>query len=351
MDTENGTIAPASPALRRTPIYASHVAHKGRIVPFAGWEMPVQYTGIVDEHRAVREAAGMFDVCHMGELEMRGQYAAQVVDYLITNDLSRLQDGQALYTCACNAEGTILDDLIVYRAAHDRFMIVCNASNREKMVTVFRDAAENHCEFRDNSDATALIALQGPRAFDVLARAGAEAASLRDLKPFHFRDAVVANVRCTVARTGYTGEDGVEIFCPWDEAAALWDQLLELGRDIGVRPCGLGARDTLRQHHASHRSWPRLGGKVRKRRFCWARCIGSGAGRATQAQTHWFRSHGARDRAARLPAAQHRRRCGWHMYQWQPWPDCRQEYRPRLPSGGALHHRTKLLGRLQRQAH
>jgi aminomethyltransferase len=246
MDTENGTIAPASPALRRTPIYASHVAHKGRIVPFAGWEMPVQYTGIVDEHRAVREAAGMFDVCHMGELEMRGQYAAQVVDYLITNDLSRLQDGQALYTCACNAEGTILDDLIVYRAAHDRFMIVCNASNREKMVTVFRDAAENHCEFRDNSDATALIALQGPRAFDVLARAGAEAASLRDLKPFHFRDAVVANVRCTVARTGYTGEDGVEIFCPWDEAAALWDQLLELGRDIGVRPCGLGARDTLR---------------------------------------------------------------------------------------------------------
>lgn len=233
-------------ALRRTPMYDAHVRAGGRIVPFAGWEMPVQYTGIVDEHQAVRTAAGLFDVCHMGELEMSGQYAGQVVNYLVTNDVSRLGVGQALYTCCCNAQGTILDDLIIYRAGDERFLVVCNASNRDKIVGVFKKAAENHCEFRDLSDETALIALQGPKAFDVLAQAGSDAAKLVELKPFHFRDAVVANIKCTVARTGYTGEDGVEIFCAWNDAPALWDHLLELGKSIGVKPCGLGARDTLR---------------------------------------------------------------------------------------------------------
>ena len=232
--------------LRRTPIYEQHVALGGRIVPFAGWEMPVQYTGIVDEHVAVRTAAGMFDVSHMGELELRGEHAAAVVNYLTTNDASKLADGQAQYTTACNERGTILDDLIVYRAAVDRWLIVCNASNRDKMADVFRRAAENHCDFEDRSDATALIALQGPKAFDVLALAGSDAAALSQLKSFHFRDAVIANVRCTAARTGYTGEDGVEVFCAWNDAAALWRTLLELGKPLGVKPAGLGARDTLR---------------------------------------------------------------------------------------------------------
>jgi aminomethyltransferase len=236
----------SSDAPRRTPLYADHIARNGRMVAFAGWEMPIQYTGIVDEHHAVRKAAGLFDVCHMGELEMSGPYAGQVVDYLITNDLSRLQDGQALYTCACNSEGGVLDDLIVYRAAADRFLIVCNASNRQKIANVFRQAAQDHCEFQDKSDSTALIALQGPQAFAILARAGAAAAALSELRPFHFRDAVVANVACTVARTGYTGEDGVEIFCAWEDVATLWKQLLLLGADLGLKPCGLGARDTLR---------------------------------------------------------------------------------------------------------
>jgi aminomethyltransferase len=165
---------------------------------------------------------------------------------LITNDASKLTDGQALYTCACNERGTILDDLIVYRAAQDRWLIVCNASNHAKMKGVFAAAAENHCEFEDRTDATALVALQGPKAFDVLSLAGADAANLRELKSFHFRDAVIANVRCTAARTGYTGEDGVEIFCAWNDAPALWDQLLELGKPCGLKPAGLGARDTLR---------------------------------------------------------------------------------------------------------
>ena len=232
--------------LRRTPLYDAHVKAGGRIVPFAGWEMPVQYTGIVDEHVAVRTAAGLFDVCHMGELELSGEYAAQVVDYLTTNDASKLAVGQAQYTCACNEKGTILDDLIVYRAGATQFLIVCNGANHAKISAHFKKAAENHCDFKDKSDETALLALQGPKAFDVLARCGADAAKLVELKSFTFRDAVVANVNCTVARTGYTGEDGVEIFCAWNDAPRLWEQLLELGKPFGIKPAGLGCRDTLR---------------------------------------------------------------------------------------------------------
>jgi aminomethyltransferase len=232
--------------LRRTSLHDEHVALGARIVPFAGFEMPVQYTGIVDEHTAVRSAAGVFDVSHMGELELNGKHAGAVVNYLITNDAGRLVDGQALYTCACNERGTILDDLIVYRCAADRWLIVCNASNRDKMVAHFAKAAREHCDFADRSDETALIALQGPKAFDVLAHAGGDAAKLASLKSFHFRDAVIANVRTTAARTGYTGEDGVEVFCAWNDAPRLWRALLELGRPLGVKPAGLGARDTLR---------------------------------------------------------------------------------------------------------
>ena len=232
--------------LRRTSLYDLHVKWGGRMVPFAGYEMPVQYTGIVPEHNACRNAAGLFDVSHMGQIEMSGEYAAHVVDFLVTNDVARLKDGQAAYTCCCNEQGTILDDLIVYRAAQERFLIVCNASNRDKITAVFEKAAKDHCEYRDISDATALLALQGPKAFDILARCGADAATLHELAPFTFRDAIVCNVRTTVARTGYTGEDGVEIFCPWNEAPQLAAMLMELGKDLGLVPVGLGARDTLR---------------------------------------------------------------------------------------------------------
>ncbi len=235
-----------SAPLRRTPLYDCHVRAGARLVPFAGWEMPVQYEGVVKEHAAVRTAAGLFDVSHMGELELRGPGAGQVVNHLITNDASKLEDGQALYTCACNARGTVLDDLIVYRCAADRYLIVCNASNVAKMSEVFRRGAEGHCDFDDRSDRTALIALQGPRAYDILALAGGDAAALSSLKSFHFRDAVVANVQCTVARTGYTGEDGAEIFCATADAPALWTQLTALGAPLGLVPVGLGARDTLR---------------------------------------------------------------------------------------------------------
>jgi aminomethyltransferase len=235
-------------SLRRTPLYDEHVRLHGRIVPFAGWEMPVQYTGIVDEHHAVRTAAGLFDVCHMGELFLRGEHALAVVNYNVTNDVARLAVGQALYTCCCNEAGTILDDLIVYRTGDEELLIVCNASNREKIAGVFRRAAEHHCDFEDVSDETALLALQGPKAFDVLARAtsAAESAALSALASFHLRSAVVGGVKCRVARTGYTGEDGVEIFCAWSDAAALFRALMGAGKDVGIKPVGLGARDTLR---------------------------------------------------------------------------------------------------------
>jgi aminomethyltransferase len=227
-------------------LYAEHVALGARLVPFAGWEMPIQYTGIVDEHQAVRNAAGIFDVSHMGELVLRGPYAEHVVDYLVTNDAKKLADGHAMYCFACNETGTILDDLIVYRRSREDWLVVCNASNAAKISAHFGRAAAGHCDFEDRSEAMALLAVQGPRSYDVLARLGAEGAKLTRLPPFDLRDAELAGVPCTVARTGYTGEDGAEIFCATENAAALWRALMAAGGPVGLKPAGLGARDTLR---------------------------------------------------------------------------------------------------------
>lgn len=235
-----------STPLRRTPLYEEHLKANARMVPFAGWEMPVQYAGVSEEHKAVRTAAGLFDVSHMGELGLGGEYSAQVVDYLITNNAGALEDGQALYTAACNESGTILDDLIVYRISSTRWLIVCNASNRDKMSAHFRKAAENHCNFEDLSDQTAMLALQGPKALEIAALAGGDGPALSELKSFRFRDAKLANIDCTVARTGYTGEDGLEIFCAPQDAPGLWRALLTLGGPLGLVPAGLAARDTLR---------------------------------------------------------------------------------------------------------
>jgi len=224
--------------LLRTPLFEEHKKLGARMVPFAGWEMPVQYRGVKEEHLAVRGAAGLFDVSHMGEMELEGAQAGAVVDSLITNHAGKLQDGKALYTVACNEQGTILDDLIVYRRAADRWMVVCNASNRDKMVSHFRAAAEGKCKFEDATERIALLALQGPKALSIAGDA------VTDLGSFHLRDATLFGVRSTLARTGYTGEDGIEIFCASHDAPALWRALLEAGH--GVQPVGLGARDTLR---------------------------------------------------------------------------------------------------------
>ena len=231
--------------MKRTPLFAKHEALGARLVPFAGWEMPIQYKGISIEHQAVRERVGLFDVSHMGELELRGDRALELVDSLVTNDISRAADGQATYTCCCNERGTVLDDLIVYRRAPNDVLVVCNASNRDKISAHFAAAARGVCEFEDISDRTALLALQGPQALAVLNRAGLSS-ELTSLKTFRFARGQVAGIACEVARTGYTGEDGVELFCAWDDAVGLWDALLAAGREAGIEAIGLGARDTLR---------------------------------------------------------------------------------------------------------
>lgn len=233
-------------SLRRTPLFDQHKKLGARIVPFAGYEMPLQYKGISEEHTAVRTAIGVFDVSHMGELLLTGQWAGHVVNYVITSDASKLVDGQAVYTCACNESGTILDDLIVYRHAADRWMIVCNASNHDKMAAHFAKAAKGHCDFADLTLDTALIAVQGPKAFEVLAKLGRDGGRCAQLGSFHLGIFELAGVRCTVARTGYTGEDGVEVFCRNEDAEKLWVALLEAGTPMGLQPAGLGCRDTLR---------------------------------------------------------------------------------------------------------
>jgi len=208
--------------------------------------MPIQYTGIASEHQAVRERAGLFDVSHMGQIEVRGPGALELVDLLVTGDVRAVVDGQALYTCACNERGTILDDLIVYRRASADVLVVCNASNRAKIARHFLAHQRPDASVRDASDEYALIAVQGPRAFDVLEAAGLPAELRGSLGSFRFTDAPVAGVTCTVARTGYTGEDGVELFVSPGLAPRVFAELIERGAPFGVAPIGLGARDTLR---------------------------------------------------------------------------------------------------------
>lgn len=233
-------------ALRHTSIYDDHVALGARMVPFAGWDMPVQYAGIVVEHHAVRRAAGVFDVGHMGQLRLRGERSERVLDRLVTNDVKALPEGRALYTCACSERGTILDDLIVYRRSRQDWVVVCNASNVDKMSAHFASAAAGECTFEDESPTRSLVALQGPRAFEILALVGSDGQRAAELKSFHFRNGTLAGIACTIARTGYTGEDGVELFCGRDEGLTLWRALLDAGRPHGCQPIGLGARDTLR---------------------------------------------------------------------------------------------------------
>ncbi|RLB48849.1 MAG: glycine cleavage system aminomethyltransferase GcvT [Deltaproteobacteria bacterium] len=231
--------------LKNTPLVEEHRALGARLVPFAGYHMPVQYAGVKKEHQAVRERAGIFDVSHMGELVLSGEHALAVVDYQVTNRVSSLDVGQAVYTVCLNDEGTILDDLIIYRLADEEVMVVCNASNHGKIAKHFAAAAEEHCEFDDRTETTALLALQGPRALAILKDAGADA-SLLDLGFFRLGQGQVGGVQAIVARTGYTGEDGVEIFCAATDAVTLFRALVAAGEAHGLAPTGLGARDTLR---------------------------------------------------------------------------------------------------------
>jgi aminomethyltransferase len=231
---------PSTTAPKQTPLYGRHKALGAKVIDFGGWAMPVQYSGILDEHRAVRTACGLFDVSHMGEVTFRGPRAAEAVQKLVTNDVGKLADGGAMYSVACRPSGGIVDDLIVYRERADAYLIVVNAGNIAKDVGWFQEQAGSICAVEDLSDATALLAVQGPRAV-ALVRSLADA-PVDELRSFQWRAANVAGVPARVARTGYTGEDGFELFADAARAGELWDAILERG----AKPIGLGARDTLR---------------------------------------------------------------------------------------------------------
>ena len=223
-----------SQTLLQTPLHDRHVALGARMVPFAGWEMPVQYEGVIQEHRAVRADAGVFDVSHMGEVEVEGPRAQELLQSLLSNDLDRLGAGDAQYTLLTNERGGIIDDLIAYRIDAFRYMLVVNASNREADVRWLKEHEISGSDVRDVSDEYALLAVQGPNA---IAKLG-----LQPAKQFTFAEERIDGVECMVNRTGYTGEDGCEVLCMAEDAGTLWDAVLARG----VTPCGLGARDTLR---------------------------------------------------------------------------------------------------------
>ena len=226
--------------LRRTPLYEEHNALGARLVDFSGWEMPVQYGGIKAEHQAVRERVGLFDVSHMGELVFRGPEAERAVQRLVTRDVSRLAEGQAGYAAVCYENGGTVDDVLVYRRPED-FLVVVNAANREKDLDHFRAYTQDlEVEVVDESDDWALLALQGPEAPNLLQNL--TDADLSNLKYYRFVEGEVAGTRAIISRTGYTGEDGFEIYLSPDDAPGLWRELIE----AGATPAGLGARDTLR---------------------------------------------------------------------------------------------------------
>ena len=220
--------------LHRTPLYERHTALGARIVPFAGWEMPVQYEGVIPEHRAVREDCGVFDVSHMGELEVEGPKAHEFLQSMLSNDLDRIEPGAAQYTLLTNERGGIVDDLIAYRLEPGRYLLIVNASNRETDFGWLKERELPGSDVRDISDAYALLAVQGPRSLERL--------GLDDAPAFTFAEGEIDGIECMVNRTGYTGEAGVELLVPAEDGPALWDAVVARG----AKPCGLGARDTLR---------------------------------------------------------------------------------------------------------
>ncbi len=220
--------------LLRTPLHARHLAAGARMVPFAGWEMPVQYEGVIPEHKAVRTDAGVFDVSHMGQFHVEGPSAHELLQSLLSNDLDKIGDGEAQYTLLTNERGGVVDDLIAYRINRHHYLVVVNAGNRDTAYAWMKEREIRGSEIRDASEEYALLAVQGPRSLERL--------GLPDAKPFTHAMGEIDGVEVMVNRTGYTGEQGVELMCPAEGAGELWDAIAARG----VTPAGLGARDTLR---------------------------------------------------------------------------------------------------------
>jgi aminomethyltransferase len=239
------TATGADSLLLETPLTERHRELGARLIEFGGWEMPVQYRGIIEEHRAVRERAGLFDLSHMGELWISGAGAADALAYALVTDPPRLKPGRAHYSVICTPDGGIIDDLIVYRIAEERFLVVPNAANAAAVANELDDRlAGFDAALDDATRRTALIAVQGPSARGILAPL--VDLDLEALRYYAIAEGHAAGVPALVARTGYTGEDGFELFLDWDDALASWDRLLEAGAGEGLQPAGLGARDTLR---------------------------------------------------------------------------------------------------------
>ncbi len=232
--------------LKRTPLFEAHQKLGAKLIDFGGWEMPVQYTSIIEEHKAVRETAGLFDISHMGEFEIGGPFSGEFVNQALTNDASRLEIGEGHYTQICNERGGIIDDLYCFRTAVKSFLLVVNASRIAEdwgALVARRDAflATEECSMHDQSGDAGAIALQGPEAATMMRKLSGDACDLAKNRIGSFQVAGLEKP-VWISRTGYTGEDGFEIICANDEVRALWDRLIE----VGARPCGLGARDTLR---------------------------------------------------------------------------------------------------------
>jgi aminomethyltransferase len=237
--------APTGDTLKRTPLYEAHVQLEGKLVPFAGFEMPVQYpAGIIAEHNAVRTAAGLFDVCHMGEFVLKGPQALDLIQKITVNDASKLQVWQAQYSAMCLENGGIIDDLLVYRGP-DHFMLVVNASNKEKdLAWVMENSSGLDVDVADKSDETALLAIQGPRAAQIVQ--GLTETDLDAIGYYRFALGSVAGVHGVISRTGYTGEDGFELYVPAASGMELWKALMDAGDPHGLMATGLGCRDSLR---------------------------------------------------------------------------------------------------------
>ena len=230
--------------MKQTALHQQHIDLGGRMVEFSGWHMPVQYTGLADEHNTCRSAIGLFDVSHMGEVVVRGKGALAFLNGLVTNNVSRIVDGQAQYNVMCQPDGGCVDDLIIHRKGPDEFFICVNASNTDKDFAWIRDHAPQGVSVENESPAWSQIAIQGRHAAAVVARLTDTA--LDAIKYYWFAEGLVLGKEALIARTGYTGEDGFELYVPWDHGPAVWRACLDAGQPYGIKACGLGARDTLR---------------------------------------------------------------------------------------------------------
>ena len=231
--------------LKKTPLHSTHKELSGKLVPFSGWHMPIQFKGMIQEHKCVRDGVGIFDVSHMGEIEITGPDAKHLIQYLVTNDIETMQNNQALYTLMCLETGGVVDDLLVHRFSENHYFLCVNASNSDKdFQWILKNAGDFNASVKNTSQQTAQIAVQGKHSEEVLQKICD--IPLREIEYYHFRKGKIHKFECIMARTGYTGEDGFEVYIDHQQADVVYKAILEAGKLFDIQPIGLGARDTLR---------------------------------------------------------------------------------------------------------